>query len=138
MAGQTLVRLGLGLVVAACVPAAWAQGAGSGGAGGGSAGMSERATFLFGNERWHDEPEVGWKGFLSGLRGFEHFYHPVGQPLFFETPFNFTGARAIFLHHRFSDDSQLGGGEVNVAALQVRVALTERLGLIATKTGTRG
>ncbi len=136
MAGQTMVRLGLGVIVAACVPAAWGQDVAAGGAsGGGSASMSDRATFLLGNERWHGEPQVGWEGFLTGLRGFEHFYHPVGQPLFFETPFNFTGARLIYVHHRFPENSQLAGGEVNVAAMQLRVALTERLGFIATKDG---
>ncbi|MDX2131778.1 MAG: hypothetical protein SFY69_06985 [Planctomycetota bacterium] len=97
--------------------------------------LSDRATFLLSPERWHDDSEIGWEGFLSGLRGFEHFYNPVGQPLYFETPFNNTGVRFLFLHHTFSDDSQLAGGEVNVVALQARVALTERLGFIATKDG---
>lgn len=97
--------------------------------------ISPRATFAFSKDTWHKDPKVGWDGFLSGLRGFEHFYNPIGQPIFFETPLNNTGIRAIYLHHTFSDDSTLGGGEVNVAALQVRVALTERLGFIAIKDG---
>lgn len=97
--------------------------------------VSEKATFLFNDERFHDDPKVGWDGFLSGLRGFEHFYNPIGQPIYFETPFNNTGARLIFMHHTFSDDSTLAGGEVNVAAVQARVAITERLGLIAIKDG---
>lgn len=98
-------------------------------------GVSPKATFAFGNERFHDDEEIWWPGFLSGLRGFEHFYEPVGNPLYFETPFNNTSLRFLYLHHGFDDDSQLQGGTLNVAALQIRVALTERLGLIATKDG---
>lgn len=92
-------------------------------------------TYLLSDKRWHDDTKVGWDGFLNGLRGFEGFYNPVGQPIFFETPLNNTGLRFLFLHHTFSDGSTLGGGEVNVAALQARVAITERLGLIAIKDG---
>lgn len=77
----------------------------------------------------------GNPGFLNGLRGFDNFYNPVGQPLYFESPFNYSGLRFLFLHHEFSDGSQLAGGDVNVAAVQARLALTERLGFIATKDG---
>lgn len=97
--------------------------------------LSPKATFLFGSDRWHDDEKIGWDGLFSGLRGFEHFYNPIGQPIFFETPFNYTGVRFIYLHHTFADGSTLGGGEVNVAAMQLRVALTERLGFIAIKDG---
>lgn len=38
-------------------------------------------------------------GFLTGLRGFEDFHEPVGQPLYFESPFNDTGIRALYLKH---------------------------------------
>ncbi len=100
-----------------------------------AAARSDRATYLISDSPWHSEPTIGWEGFLNGLRGFEHFYNPVGQPIFFETPFNNSGIRAIYLHHNFSDDSTLAGGSVDVAALQVRLALTERLGFIAIKDG---
>jgi hypothetical protein len=97
--------------------------------------LSSKATFAFTGAPFHEDKEILWPGFLNGLRGFEHFYEPVGQPLYFESPFNNTSVRALFLHHTFSDKSQLGGGEVNVAAVQARLALTERLGFIATKDG---
>jgi hypothetical protein len=74
-------------------------------------------------------------GFLTGLVGFEKFHEPVGQPIYFESPFNDTGLRAIYLHHEFSNGSTLQGGELDVYALQARLALTERLALIATKDG---
>lgn len=87
------------------------------------------ATFAVSSERW-------WEGdTLRGLRGTEHFYNPVGNPIYFETPLNNTGARFLYLYHGFSDDSQLQGGQVNVIALQARFAVTERLGIIATKDG---
>jgi len=97
--------------------------------------ISERATFALSDELMHGEPEVLWGGFLSGLRGFEHFYEPVGNPLYFESPFNTTQLRLLYLHHDFPNGSQIGGGDLNVYAAQIRVALTERLGFIATKDG---
>ncbi len=100
-----------------------------------ASGVNPNATFAFSKERWHSDSKIGWDGFLSGLRGFEHFYEPVGQPIYFESPFNNTGVRFLYLHHEFSDKSQLQGGNVDVAAVQARVALTERLGFIATKDG---
>lgn len=97
--------------------------------------MSRTARFSLSDERWNSDNEILWPGFLHGLRGFEHFYEPVGQPIYFESPFNTSGIRLLFLHHEFADDSQLQGGHVNVAAVQARLAITERLGFIATKDG---
>lgn len=74
-------------------------------------------------------------GFLTGLRGFESFHEPLGQPIYFESPFNDTGLRALYLKHDFSDQSTLQGGDVTIYALQARVAITERLAIIATKDG---
>ncbi len=75
------------------------------------------------------------KGFLEGLKGFEKFHEPIGQPIYFESPFNDTGIRFIYLKHEFSDQSFLQGGDLQVIALQARVALSERLQFIATKDG---
>lgn len=74
-------------------------------------------------------------GFLTGLPGFDGFHEPVGQPIYFESPFNDTGLRFIYLRHEFGEDSALQGGDLSVYAIQARLALTERLGLIATKDG---
>ncbi|MCB9886741.1 MAG: hypothetical protein H6838_14710 [Planctomycetes bacterium] len=74
-------------------------------------------------------------GFVTGLRGFEKFHEPIGQPIYFESPFNDTNLRFLYLHHEFSDGSTLAGGDLNVYALQARLALSERVGLIATKDG---
>tara|TARA_R110002072_G_scaffold206029_1_gene363812 strand:+ start:19912 stop:20826 length:915 start_codon:yes stop_codon:yes gene_type:complete len=78
---------------------------------------------------------AGNGGFLTGLRGFEHFHEPVGQPIYFETPFNDTGVRALYLKHDFAGNSALMGGDVTIYALQARVALSERWQFIATKDG---
>jgi hypothetical protein len=100
-----------------------------------SYGISDRATFLLSDQLFHSDPEILWPGFLSGLRGYEHFYDPVGNPLYFETPFNNTSFKFLYLWHGFPDGSQIGGGDLSAFALQIRLALTERLGFIATKDG---
>lgn len=74
-------------------------------------------------------------GFLTGLKGFEQFHEPLGQPIYFESPFNDTGLRALYLKHNFSDQSLLGGGDVTIYAVQARLAITDRLAFIATKDG---
>ena len=74
-------------------------------------------------------------GFLTGLDGFEHFHEPLGQPFYFESPCNDTGLRAVYLAQDFADASVFGGGDLRVYALQARVALTERLAVIATRSG---
>jgi hypothetical protein len=55
------------------------------------------------------------------------------NPVFFEDPRNLTEARVIFLNHKVPRAA--GGGDVQLYALQIRAALTERLSLIATKDG---
>ncbi len=74
-------------------------------------------------------------GFLTGLRGFESFHEPLGQPIYFESPFNDTGLRALYLKHDFSSGSTMQGGDVTIYAVQARLALTDRLAFIATKDG---
>jgi hypothetical protein len=76
---------------------------------------------------------TGKGGFVDGLPGYEHFHDPVGQPIYFESARNDTQIRPIYLHHKFSDGSI--GGSLDVYAVQARLALTERLGFIATKDG---
>jgi hypothetical protein len=53
-----------------------------------------------------------------------------------ESPFNNTSLRLLYLHHEFSNNSQLRGGHLDVFAAQIRLALTERLALIR-QTPTR-
>ena len=70
-----------------------------------------------------------------GDGGFSRYVPPVTNPLFNETPFITTEARPIYIYHHIPDDFLTGGGTANVVALQARVAITERLGFIATADG---
>lgn len=58
--------------------------------------------------------------------------------IFFEDPRTLTEARAIFFDHKLPNrvgDLNLPGGNVQLYAVQLRFALTERLSLIAVKDG---
>jgi len=65
---------------------------------------------------------------------FDRFISPMTNPVYFEDPRNLTEAKLLFLNHRIPGNV-LGGGNVQLAAVQLRFALTERLSLIATKDG---
>jgi hypothetical protein len=66
---------------------------------------------------------------------FEGFEKPIVQPYLFEDPFITTGVHPYYVWHQFPEDSALEGGEAHVAAAQIRVAVTDRLAIIATKDG---
>ncbi len=59
---------------------------------------------------------------------------PVTNPIFFESPLAQSEVRPIFIHHNL-DDGFVGGGSVNVYAVQLRYAVNDRLAIIATKDG---
>ncbi|QOV88952.1 hypothetical protein [Humisphaera borealis] len=63
------------------------------------------------------------------------FVHPVTSPYFHEDAFVTTDARAWFLYHDFPSGGVIDGGNAKVYALQVRVALTNQLQLVAYKDG---
>lgn len=65
---------------------------------------------------------------------FDDFISPMTNPVFFEDPRTLTEARGVFLNHKVPL-VPAAGGEIQVYALQLRAALTERLSLIATKDG---
>jgi hypothetical protein len=69
---------------------------------------------------------------------FDDFISPMSNFIFFEDPRTLTEARAVFFHHELPDSiGTLGvpGGDVQLYALQLRLALSERLSLIAVKDG---
>lgn len=73
-------------------------------------------------------------GFLAASDScFTQFVSPVTNPFYFENPRTLTEARMLFFHHRVPLSAL--GGQVNLLALQLRAALTDRLSLIATKDG---
>lgn len=60
---------------------------------------------------------------------------PVTHPTLNETPFITTEVKPIFLYHSVPSGFVTGGGRIIGGAVQARVALTERLGFIATTDG---
>lgn len=76
--------------------------------------------------------------------GFGHFISPVSNPTNFEDPRIVTDVRPIFAYHDIDDDFldvveaaglKAPDGSAQVVALQIRLKLTDRLALIATKDG---
>ncbi len=106
-----------------------------------SSGDSSRsgARYAISDRNIFGDSEILWPGFLTGTRSNtslrETFVDPVGNPLYFETPIIDTSAKFLYLWHDIPSQSQLGGGQLNVYALQLRIALTDRFALIATKDG---
>jgi hypothetical protein len=70
-----------------------------------------------------------------GEGGFARYVPPVTNPLFNETPFITTEVKPFYVYHHIPNDFVTEGGSVNVVALQARLAITERLGFIATTDG---
>ena len=64
---------------------------------------------------------------------FDKFISPMTNPVFFEDPRTLTEARAIFLQHRVP--TAAGNGEIQLMAVQLRAALTDRLSIVAAKDG---
>jgi opacity protein-like surface antigen len=66
---------------------------------------------------------------------------PVANPIYFEDPNVTSEVRPIYMYNslpntfHYSGGSVPLGGQVQVTALQIRYALTDRLGLIASKDG---
>jgi len=70
-----------------------------------------------------------------GQNGFDRYVPPITNPVFNETPFITTEAKPFYAYHDIPDDFVTDGGSVSVVGLQLRLALTERLGFIATTDG---
>ncbi len=60
---------------------------------------------------------------------------PMSFPYLFEDPYITSGVNFVGIWHEFPDDSVFMGGQIGVLALQIRLAITERLAFIATKDG---
>jgi len=70
-----------------------------------------------------------------GEGGFDRYVPSVTNPLFNETPFITTELKPLYIYHDIPNDFLSEGGSANVVALQARLAITERLGFIATADG---
>jgi len=66
-------------------------------------------------------------------------FNPMGMPYLFEDPHITSNLNFAYLYHRFPEDAPVGpvfdGGGAHVLALQIRLAITERIAFIATKDG---
>ena len=85
-----------------------------------------------------DEPFAPFGLDLKGSLGegrHSRYVAPLTNPIFNETPYITTEARAFYFHHELPNGFVTGGGNVDLVALQLRLALTERLGFIASKDG---
>lgn len=77
-------------------------------------------------------------GFLLGLFAptdscYNDFISPMTNPVFFEDPRTLSEVRLIFLNQKVP--LAVGGGDLQLYALQVRAALNDRVSIIANKTG---
>lgn len=79
---------------------------------------------------------AGWCGAgVAVAGGLTDMISPVSAPVTNEDPRITTELRPMYLYHQISNDFVTGGGRIHAVAVQVRVALTERIGFIATKDG---
>ena len=65
--------------------------------------------------------------------GFDRFITPITNSVFFEDPRTLTEARVLFIQHKVP--LAAGGNDVQVAAMQMRFALSDRLSIVAAKDG---
>ncbi|MCS7015917.1 MAG: hypothetical protein NZM42_07355 [Gemmatales bacterium] len=73
---------------------------------------------------------------LESDHAFDHFITPVTNPVFFEDPRALTELRFLFINQLIPENNPvLRGGDFQVYAMQVRVALNERWSFIAVKDG---
>ncbi len=66
---------------------------------------------------------------------FVDFISPMTNPVYFEDPRTLSELRFIFVNHTLPTRAPLVGGNVQLFAMQIRAALTDRLSIIATKDG---
>lgn len=75
------------------------------------------------------------RGLFQSDWAFADFIEPVSNPILFEDPRSMTRLRFDFINQTIPEDSILGGGDLQVYAMQATVALTERLTFIANRDG---
>ena len=110
--------------------------------------MSRRTSFVLMASLliWSAAPAVALpppeecKGWFPDFRcdrsgRWDGFEMPIVQPYLFEDPFITTNAVGVYMYHEFPEQGIFQGGHAHAAALQLRVALTDRLALVATKDG---
>ncbi|MCA9070333.1 MAG: hypothetical protein KDA84_15480, partial [Planctomycetaceae bacterium] len=74
-------------------------------------------------------------GLFRSDHEFSDFVEPITNPILFEDPRSMTRVRFVFINQEIPTKSILGGGDAQVYAMQVTLALTERLTFIANRDG---
>ncbi len=82
-----------------------------------------------------EEFKFDFKGSLGPAGKHTRYVPPLANPLLNETPYITTEVRALFIYNDIPDSFLTTGGNILLGAAEVRVALTERLGFIASKDG---
>ncbi|MFT4569368.1 MAG: hypothetical protein ACI8TX_000128 [Hyphomicrobiaceae bacterium] len=68
-------------------------------------------------------------------RRHSRYVAPISNPLFNETPYITTEARVLYVHNEIPGDFLIGGGSIDLGGVELRLAVTERFGIIASKDG---
>ena len=83
---------------------------------------------------WAFDFELDHHGSLGEGR-FQRYIPPLAQPYFNETPYITTELRLVYIRNQIPEGFVTSGGNISIYAAEIWVALTERLGFIATKDG---
>lgn len=75
------------------------------------------------------------RGRFQSDHAFDGFINPVSNAVLAKDPRSSTWARLLFINNNFPGSHPFGGGNAQAYAMQVNVALTERLTFIADKDG---
>lgn len=75
------------------------------------------------------------RGLFESDRAFDGFIGPITNPVLTKDPRSLTEARLLFVQNRLPGETPLTGGDFQVYAMQLRLALTDRLTFIADKDG---
>jgi hypothetical protein len=81
-----------------------------------------------------DEPDAA----MAAVPDEQQFVHPITAPYYHENSFITSDLRAWYVFHNFDSNGVANGGiggDAQVVALQVRLALTDRLQFVAYKDG---
>jgi len=79
----------------------------------------------------------GWLDFsrFKSDHAFDRFIGPITNPVLSKDPRSLTEARLLFIQNEIDPKDALGGGDFQVYAMQLRLALSDRLTFIADKDG---
>lgn len=101
---------------------------------GGAALVAAMALLAAGGAAAEDGSGLNLRGSLRE-GGFKRYVAPLTNPYYNESPYITTEVRPVYAHHAIPGDFITDGGDVDLVAVQARVALTDRFAIIATKDG---